>query len=118
MQYILLTGRIPVIAGTGSNCTKSTIELSKYCENIGVDGLLIVTPYYNKTSKCGLIAHYEAIVKNTSLPIILYNVPSRTGMNLTPEIYFELSKFENIVAVKEASRKYITSCPNCKSLQR
>ena len=66
-------------------------------------GLLIVTPYYNKTSKNGLIAHYKAIAENTSLPIILYNVPSRTGMNITPEIYFELSKLENIVAIKEAS---------------
>ena len=66
-------------------------------------GLLVVTPYYNKTSKSGLIAHYKAISENTSLPIILYNVPSRTGMNITPEICLELSKIENIVAIKEAS---------------
>ena len=118
MPFKLLIGRVPVIAGTGSNCTKYAIELSKYCESIGIDGLLVVTPYYNKTSKKGLIAHYTAIAENTSLPIILYNVPSRTGMNLTPEICFELSKLENIVAIKEASRKYITSCRNCKSLQR
>lgn len=90
----------------------SCIELSKYAEKIGVDGLLIVTPYYNKTSSNGLIAHYKAISENVSLPIILYNVPSRTGMNITPEICLDLSKIENIVAIKEASRKYISSCKN------
>ena len=81
-------------------------------------GLLIVTPYYNKTSKNGIIAHYKAISENTSLPIILYNVPSRTGMNITPEICLELSKIENIVAIKEASRKYFSGCRNCCTLQR
>ena len=80
-------------------------------------GLLVVTPYYNKTSKSGLIAHYKAISENTSLPIILYNVPSRTGMNITPEICLELSKIENIVAIKEASRKYFSNCRNCCPLQ-
>ena len=95
--------RIPVIAGTGSNCTKNAIELSKYAENVGADGLLIVTPYYNKTSKKGLIAHYTEIAKNTNLPIILYNVPSRTGMNITPDVCLELSKLQNIVGIKEAS---------------
>lgn len=96
-------GRIPVIAGTGSNCTKNAIELSKYAENIGVDGLLIVTPYYNKTTQEGLIKHYSEIAKSTSLPIILYNVPSRTGTNITPQTCLELAKIDNIVAIKEAS---------------
>ena len=80
----------------------------------GVDGLLIVTPYYNKTSKSGLYTHYKTIAENTSLPIILYNVPSRTGMNITPDICLELSKIKNIVAIKEASRKYLPSCRNYK----
>lgn len=96
-------GKIPIIAGTGSNNTAQAIEMSKIAESLGVDGLLIVTPYYNKTTQTGLIAHYSAIAKETSLPIILYNVPSRTGVNITPETCFELSKIENIVAVKEAS---------------
>jgi len=95
--------RIPVIAGTGSNCTQNVIELSKYAESIGTDGLLIVTPYYNKTTQLGLIKHYEAIASQTKLPIILYNVPSRTGLNINPETCLELSKIENIVAIKEAS---------------
>lgn len=95
--------RIPVIAGTGGNCTKSVIELSKYAESQGADGLLIVTPYYNKTTQDGLVKHYEAIAKETSLPIILYSVPSRTGLNINPETSLKLSKIENIVAIKEAS---------------
>ncbi|MBR6505165.1 MAG: 4-hydroxy-tetrahydrodipicolinate synthase [Clostridia bacterium] len=95
--------RIPVIAGTGGNCTKNVIELSKYAESEGADGLLIVTPYYNKTTQEGLVKHYEAIAKETSLPIILYSVPSRTGLNINPETCKKLSKIENIVAIKEAS---------------
>lgn len=95
--------RIPVIAGTGGNNTKSVIELSKYAENLGADGLLIVTPYYNKTTQDGLIAHYNAIAKEVNLPIILYNVPSRTGVNILPQTCLELSKTDNIVAIKEAS---------------
>lgn len=95
--------RIPVIAGTGGNCTKSVIEMTKYAENIGADGALIVTPYYNKTTQEGLIAHYTAIAKETNLPIILYNVPSRTGVNILPKTCKELSKIKNIVAIKEAS---------------
>lgn len=95
--------RVPVIVGTGSNCTQKSIELSKYAEEIGADGLLIVTPYYNKTTQEGLICHYKEIAKNTSLPIILYNVPSRTGININPKTCLELSKIENIVAIKEAS---------------
>lgn len=95
--------RVPVVAGTGSNCTKSAIELSKYAESIGADGLLLVTPYYNKTTQEGLIAHYTAIANSTTLPIILYNVPSRTGLNILPKTCLELSKIDNIVAIKEAS---------------
>lgn len=95
--------RIPVIAGTGSNNTASAISLTKYAEEIGCDACLIVTPYYNKTTQNGLISHYSEIAKNTSLPIILYNVPSRTGVNILPETCLELSKISNIVAIKEAS---------------
>lgn len=98
-----VAGRIPVIAGTGSNNTESSIELSKYAESIGVDGILLVTPYYNKTTQVGLIAHYTAIASAVNVPIILYNVPSRTGVNILPETAFELSKIEHIVAIKEAS---------------
>lgn len=96
-------GRVPIIAGTGSNNTKEAIEMSKIAEDLGVDGILVVTPYYNKTSQTGLIAHYKAIASNVNIPIILYNVPSRTGLNINPETCWELSKIENIVAIKEAS---------------
>jgi len=95
--------RIPIIAGTGSNCTASAIEMSKYAESVGVDGVLLVTPYYNKTTQEGLIAHYTAIAKAINIPIILYNVPSRTGLNIQPKTCLELSKIDNIVAIKEAS---------------
>ena len=95
--------RIPVIAGTGGNCTKSVIEMTKYAESVGADGALIVTPYYNKTTQDGLVAHYSEIAKNTKLPIILYSVPGRTGVNILPSTCLELSKIENIVAIKEAS---------------
>jgi len=98
-----VAGRIPVIAGTGSNNTASAIEMTKYVESIGVDGALVVTPYYNKTTQKGLIEHYKAIASNTKLPIIVYSVPSRTGVNVLPETCLELSKIENIVAIKEAS---------------
>ena len=95
--------RVPVIAGTGGNNTKYSIELSSYAEKAGADGLLLVTPYYNKTTPKGLIAHYKKIAESTKLPIILYNVPTRTGMTISPSTYLELSKIENIVATKEAS---------------
>lgn len=98
--------RIPVIAGTGGNCTRTAIEMSKYAEEIGVDGLLVVTPYYNKTTQAGLIEHYKAIANSVKLPVIMYNVPSRTGLNLTAQSAYELSKVENIVAVKEASGNF------------
>lgn len=95
--------RTKVIIGTGSNNTKASVEMSKYAETVGADGLLVVTPYYNKTTQKGLIAHYTEIAKAVSLPIIMYSVPSRTGVNILPETCFELSKIENIVAIKEAS---------------
>ncbi len=98
-----VNGRIPVIAGTGSNNTHHAIEMSKKAEELGVDGLLIVTPYYNKTTQEGLFAHYYAISKEVNLPIILYNVPGRTGLNILPKTCLELSKIDNIVAIKEAS---------------
>ena len=84
-------GRIPIIAGTGGNNTRQVIEYSKQIENLGVDGLLIVTPYYNKCTQNGLIEHYKEIAKNVSLPIILYSVPSRTGVNIEPKTCLELS---------------------------
>lgn len=96
-------GRVPIIAGTGSNNTKAVIEMNKKVEALGVDGVLVVTPYYNKTTQAGLIEHYKVIAENTSLPIILYNVPGRTGVNIKPETCLELSKIQNIVAIKEAS---------------
>ena len=96
-------GRVPIIAGTGSNNTKAVIEMNKKVQDLGVDGVLIVTPYYNKTTQEGLIAHYTKIATETTLPIILYNVPGRTGVNIKPETAYELSKIENIVAIKEAS---------------
>lgn len=95
--------RVPVIVGTGSNNTSSAIKMSKIAESLGADGLLVVTPYYNKTTQKGLIEHFKAIASSVSIPIILYNVPSRTGMNILPETCFELSKIDNIVGIKEAS---------------
>lgn len=98
-----VNGRIPVIAGTGGNDTREVIELSQYAEKVGVDGLLIVTPYYNRTTQKGLVAHYEAVADAVSIPIILYNVPGRTGVNLRPETVEVLSHHPNIVGIKEAS---------------
>ena len=95
--------RIPIIAGTGGNCTKTAIEMSKYAESVGADAVLVVTPYYNKTTQAGLIAHYKAIAESINIPVVLYNVPSRTGLNITPATCLELSKIDNIVAIKEAS---------------
>ena len=95
--------RVPVIAGTGSNDTAYAIQLSQYAENVGADGLLLVTPYYNKATQNGLVAHYTKIADNVNLPIILYNVPSRTGVNIKPETYFKLSQHPRIVATKEAN---------------
>ena len=100
----VINKRIPVIAGTGSNCTQSAIELSKEAEKSGVDGLLLVTPYYNKATQNGLIAHYKKIASEITAPIILYNVPSRTGCGMTPQTIATLIKdVDNIAGVKEAS---------------
>lgn len=96
--------RIPVIAGTGSNCTDTAIYLSKEAEQYGVDGLLVVTPYYNKATQKGLIQHFTMVAESVNIPIILYNVPSRTGCNICPETAVTLAKsVPNIVGIKEAS---------------
>ena len=104
-------GRVPIIAGTGSNDTAHCVELSKESQNLGADGLLITTPYYNKATQKGLIAHYDKVLEKTNLPIILYNVPGRTGMNYAIPTLKELAKDERIVAIKEASGsiEYATS---------
>lgn len=98
-----VNGRVPVIAGTGSNDTSYALELSKFAADAGADGLLLVTPYYNKASLKGLIRHFKTIAENVDCPGILYNVPSRTGCNLTLPVYKELADCENLVAIKEAS---------------
>ncbi len=98
-----VAGRVPVIAGTGSNDTDYAIELSKYACEVGADALLLVTPYYNKATPKGLIRHFTAVADATDKPIILYNVPSRTGCNITLPVYKELAKHERITAAKEAS---------------
>lgn len=98
-----VAGRIPVIGGTGSNNTQHGIHLSKEAERVGADALLVVTPYYNKATKKSLITHYKAICESVSLPVILYSVASRTGMNLTPDLVAELKKIPNIKGIKEAS---------------
>lgn len=95
-------GRIPVIAGAGSNNTAHAIYMSKECEKLKADGLLLVTPYYNKTSQRGLYLHFKACAAATGIPVILYNVPSRTGVNILPETYKKLAEIDNIAACKEA----------------
>lgn len=95
--------KIPVIIGTGSNSTMTALKLSKEAQELGADAVLIVTPFYNKTSQTGIIKHYDYIANKINLPIIVYNVPSRTGLNILPETYKELSKIDNIIAVKEAN---------------
>jgi 4-hydroxy-tetrahydrodipicolinate synthase len=100
--------RVPVIAGTGSNCTETAIYLSKEAESYGADGLLVVTPYYNKATQKGLIAHFTAIAKSVSLPILMYNVPGRTGCNMLPQTVATLVKnVDNIVGIKEASANIV-----------
>lgn len=101
-----INGKIPVIAGAGSNNTAHAVHLSKEFEKIGADGLLHVTPYYNKASQQGLFLHFQACAEATRLPIILYNVPSRTGVNIYPATYKRLSQIDNIVACKEASGNF------------
>lgn len=101
-----IAGRIPVIGGAGSNNTAHAVWMSRECERIGVDGLLHVTPYYNKTSQEGLYRHFKACAQASGLPIILYNVPSRTGVNILPETYRRLSEIDNIAGCKEASGNF------------
>ncbi len=95
--------RVPVIAGTGSNATAEAIEISQHAKEMGADGLLLVSPYYNKPSQEGLFQHYKALAENVVLPQVLYNVPGRTGMNMTAATTIRLAEFDNIVAIKEAS---------------
>lgn len=102
-SVIAANGRVPIIAGTGSNDTVYSVELCSDAEKMGADAFLMVTPYYNKTSQEGLVAHYNYIADRVNKPIILYNVPSRTGVAIAPETYKELSKHPNIVATKEAN---------------
>lgn len=98
-----VAGRVPVIAGTGSNETPHAIMLTKAAEEAGADAILSVTPYYNKANKSGLINHFKAIAESVSIPVILYNVPGRTGMSISVDVLKELAKVDNIVAIKEAS---------------
>jgi 4-hydroxy-tetrahydrodipicolinate synthase len=98
-----VNGRVPVIAGTGSNNTKSSIELTKEAEAIGVDAIMLVTPYYNKPSQEGLYQHFRTIAKSTALPVMLYNIPGRSVINMEAETIIRLSQIENIVSIKEAS---------------
>jgi len=121
VQFVVerVNGRVPVIASTGGNNTAEVIERSKSAEAIGVDGLLVVTPYYNKTTQQGLVSHYYAIADSVDTPIIVYNVPSRTGMNVLPQTMAELFKHKNIVGTKEASGNIeqivnlAALCPQC-----
>lgn len=101
-----VNGRTKVVAGTGSNDTAHAILLSQAAQDAGADGLLLVTPYYNKTTQAGLIKHYTVVAESVKLPIILYNVPSRTGMSFTAQTYYELSKVPNIIGCKEASGNF------------
>lgn len=102
-----VAGRLPVIAGTGSNDTRHAIRLSKRAQEVGADAILSVTPYYNKTTQKGLYEHFKVIAENLSIPVILYNVPSRTNLNINPDTVQKLSKLENIVAVKECNLNQI-----------
>ncbi|OIJ10023.1 4-hydroxy-tetrahydrodipicolinate synthase [Anaerobacillus arseniciselenatis] len=99
----IVAGRIPVIAGTGTNNTSGSIELTKQAENVGVDGVMLVSPYYNKPSQQGMYAHFKAIADSTTLPVMLYNIPGRCIVNMSADLVVELSKIKNIVAMKEAS---------------
>lgn len=105
IEYVVkkVNGRIPVIAGTGSNDTRHGVELCREAANLGADALLTVTPYYNKTTQRGLVKHFCLMADASDAPMIIYNVPSRTGLNVLPETMAELAKHENIVGIKEAS---------------
>lgn len=99
----IVNRRIPVIAGTGSNNTAEAIKMSEFAEDASADGLLVITPYYNKTTQKGLIEHFKKINDSVNIPIILYNVPGRTGVNILPETLYKMQNFKNIKAIKEAS---------------
>ncbi|CZR07536.1 4-hydroxy-tetrahydrodipicolinate synthase [Trichococcus ilyis] len=107
-----VNGRIPVIGGAGSNDTRHGVGLTRAVEATGVDAILSVTPYYNKTSQKGLIAHYTAIANSVKVPIVLYNVPGRTGQNITPESLVELAKIDNIVSLKDATGNFSQAVDN------
>lgn len=107
-----VAGRIPVIAGTGSNDTRHSIETSRYAEAVGADALLSVVPYYNKTSQKGLYEHFSAIAKSVNIPIILYNVPGRTVLDMSPETTAKLAQIENIVAIKECNFSHVGELMN------
>jgi 4-hydroxy-tetrahydrodipicolinate synthase len=113
-----VNGRIPVIAGTGTNGTAKTIKLTRAAQKLGADGALLVTPYYNKPTQQGLFLHFEAVAKATDLPLVLYNVPSRTSVNMAPETVARLAKIPTIVGIKEAAgnmdqvSQIIGSCPD------
>ena len=96
-------GRVPVIAGTGSNCTDEAIELTNKAKKLGADACLLTTPYYNKPTQEGMVSHFTAIATQTRLPVVLYNIPGRTGVNMTPETIARLAKVKNIIAIKEAA---------------
>ncbi|MBQ1771595.1 MAG: 4-hydroxy-tetrahydrodipicolinate synthase [Clostridia bacterium] len=121
LQFVVerVNGRVPVIAASGGNNTEKVIELSRSAEAIGADALLVVTPYYNKTTQAGLVAHYSEIADNVDLPIIVYNVPSRTGLNVQPATMAEMMRRGNIVGIKEASGNIeqivnlAAMCPEC-----
>lgn len=96
-------GRVPVVAGAGSNNTARSLELARHAESLGANGVLLVTPYYNKTSQAGLVRHFTTVADQIQIPVLVYNVPSRTGCNIKPETYRELSKHPNIIGTKEAN---------------
>lgn len=111
-----VNGRVPVIGGAGSNDTRHGVGLTRAVEATGVDAILSVTPYYNKTSQKGLIEHYKAIANSVKVPIVLYNVPGRTGQNITPESLAELAKIDNIVSLKDATGNFGQAVDNLRLL--
>ncbi|MFQ6135615.1 MAG: 4-hydroxy-tetrahydrodipicolinate synthase [Candidatus Hydrothermarchaeales archaeon] len=103
MVIDIVNGRVPVLAGTGSNSTREAIELTKHAEDVGADAALLIAPYYNKPTQRGIYQHYKSIAAEVDLPLIIYNIPSRTGINIEPDTLKELAEIDNIVGVKEAS---------------
>ncbi len=103
IEYAVECSTVPVVAGTGSNNTTEALELTKFAEDAGADAALLITPYYNKPNDRGMLAHFKKVAEAVNIPIILYNVPSRTGINLKPELVGELAKISNITGIKEAS---------------